>query len=463
MIHKKVFPTAGAAVDDLYAGASICVSGFGPIRNRPMGLVRALAARPEINDLTIVVNSFHFEDLARQKQMKHMIAAFGGSVYHRDDPVEELIRSGDLQFEPCPQGTLVERLRAGAAGIPAFYSPVGVDTVIAEGKERRSFDGRDHILETALRPDFGFIRVEKADEAGNLVSRGSSLNFSPTMAAASRITIAEADEIVPVGAIPPNEVDIPGIFVHRVVLHDTAMDEDLSAVQSRSRERRQAQAEERPGLSRELMALRVAHLLKPGQVVNLGMGLPTLVANFIGPESEVILHAENGVLGYGPEPSESEQNWNQYNAQGQMVSVLPGASFFSSLDAFTMARGGRIDVVVLGGMQVSQDGDLANWWAPHMAAGGMGGAMDLCTNVEELVVLMEHTTREGEPKILTECAYPLTAARCTTKIVTDLALIEVTPDGLLLKETAPGISAEYVQERTEPRLIVAGDLGSMQA
>ena len=137
---------------------------------------------------------------------------------------------------------------------------------------------------------------------------------------------------------------------------------------------------------------------------------------------------------------DEDKVWYHYNAQSQLVSILPGASFFSSLDAFTMARGGRLDVVILGGMQVSEKGDLANWWAPYMAAGGMGGAMDLCTNVPELIVIMEHTTRDGEKRILNKCEYPLTAGSCVTKIVTDLALIEVTPEGLVLKETAPGVS-----------------------
>jgi 3-oxoacid CoA-transferase subunit B len=185
------------------------------------------------------------------------------------------------------------------------------------------------------------------------------------------------------------------------------------------------------------------------------------VGNFINKDDGVMLHAENGVLGYGPTPPDEEKVWYYYNAQSQLVSILPGASFFSSLDAFTMARGGRLDVVILGGMQVSERGDLANWWAPYMAAGGMGGAMDLCTNVPELIVVMEHTTRDGEKRILNKCEYPQTAGGCVTKIVTDLALIEVTPEGLVLKEVAPGVTPEYVQEHTEPTLIVAPDCKEM--
>ncbi|MGE0057813.1 MAG: 3-oxoacid CoA-transferase [Dehalococcoidia bacterium] len=462
MNQSKVLPTAADAITDVFDGATVCLSGFGPVRNRAMGLIKALAGRPEVKNLTIIANSFHQNDFAEQHQVKKLIAAFGGSVYRRGaDPMEEQIRTGEITFEPTPQGILVERLRAGAAGIPAFYSPVGLATVVAEGKERRTFDGKEYLLETALKPDFAFIRAQKADESGNLVNLGSSLNFTPTMAAAARITIAEVDEIVPTGSIDPEDVDVPGIHVHRVVLYDKAMDAELAAVESQLRGRRQVEAQEKPGLTRELMALRTARLLKPGQYVNLGMGLPTLVGNFINQEDGVMLHAENGVLGYGPTPPDEEKVWYNYNAQSQLVSILPGASFFSSLDAFTMARGGRLDVVVLGGMQVSESGDLANWWAPYMAAGGMGGAMDLCTNVPELIVVMEHTTRDGEKRILNKCEYPLTAASCVTKIVTDLALIEVTPEGLVLKETAPGVTPEYIQELTEPTLIVAPDCREM--
>jgi 3-oxoacid CoA-transferase subunit B len=191
------------------------------------------------------------------------------------------------------------------------------------------------------------------------------------------------------------------------------------------------------------------------------MGIPTRVANYITADSGVMLHAENGILGYGPQPSEDEFQWQYFNAQGQPVTVLPGGAVFDSFGAFTMARGGHLDVVILGGLQVSANGDLANWWAPHMAAGGMGGAMDLCTNVPELIVIMDHTTREGEKKLLNACTYPLTAPRCVTKVVTDLAYIEVKDGHMVLRELAPGVSVEYVQERTEPQLVIASDLREM--
>jgi 3-oxoacid CoA-transferase len=439
----------------------ICVGGFGPIKNRPIDLLTALAAQPRARNLTIVSNGFPHQPLAENRQVKKLIGAFGGSVYRRAQASEEQIRSGELEFEPSPQGIFTERLRAGAGGIAAFFSPVGAHTAVAGNKERRTIDGRDYILESALRPDFGLVRAEKADLAGNLTGIGSTLNFHPVMAAASRVAIAEVDEIVPTGAIAPEDVKVPGIYVDRLVLHDRSRDEQSDAEERDRRRRREIANTKVLGLTQDQMAMRTAQLLKPGQYVNLGMGIPTKVANYITADSGVLLHAENGILGYGPQPGEEDFAWQYFNAQGQPVTVLPGAAVFDSFAAFTMARGGHLDVVILGGLQVSARGDLANWWAPHMAAGGMGGAMDLCTNVPELIVVMDHTTREGEKKLLNECSYPLTAPRCVTKVVTDLALIEISDGRMILRELAPGVSVEYVQERTEPELVVARDLREM--
>jgi 3-oxoacid CoA-transferase len=461
--ENRIYPSAAEAVADIFSGAMVCVGGFGPVRNRAVTLCQALAERTDVKDIILVANSFPHQPLAENKLIKKFIGAFGGSVYRRAAASEEGIRSGEIEFEPSPQGILTERLRAGGGGIPAFFSPVGVHTVVADGKERRTIDGKEYILETALKPDFGLIRAEKADALGNLTGVGSTLNFHPAMAAASKVTIAEVDEIVPVGSIAPEDVKIPGIYVDRIVVRDPELTKQDELAEITRRARRDVPRDvEKVGLPQDLMALRVANMLKPGQYVNLGMGIPTKVGNFIRPDSGVHLHAENGFLNYGPEPSEEEYRWDYYNAQGVPVTALPGAAIFDSFAAFTMARGGHLDVVVLGGLQVSAGGDLANWWAPYMAAGGMGGAMDLCTDVPELIVAMEHVTRDGEPKILNECNYPLTGKACVTKIVTDLAVIDVTPDGLVLRELAPGVTTEYVQERTEPQLLLAPDVHEMQ-
>lgn len=222
-----------------------------------------------------------------------------------------------------------------------------------------------------------------------------------------------------------------------------------------------ASAAEGRGLTRELIALRVARELDEGMVVNLGIGLPTLVANFVPPERGVLFQAENGILGYG---GISERDFDQdlINAGGQPVDLLPGASFFDSAQSFAMIRGGHVDVAVLGGLQVSERGDLANWNVPERGGGSIGGAMDLAVGARRLIVAMAHTTRDGGPRIVRECSYPLTARGCVDLIITDLAVIEVSPEGLVLRELAPGVTAEDVQASTEPALTLADDLREME-
>ena len=217
-------------------------------------------------------------------------------------------------------------------------------------------------------------------------------------------------------------------------------------------------AEEKERLGREVVAMRVAKELPDGGYVNLGIGIPTLVSMFVPDGSVVFYHSESGVLNCGPLAEDDEQDIDLINAGGQFLRPVPGMAFFSTVDGFAMIRGGHVDVTVLGAHQVSAKGDLANWMLPERGVGNIGGAMDLAAGAKQVIVAMEHTDRQNQPKIVEDCTYPITGKGCVSLIVTDLAVMEPTPEGLVLKETAPGWSVEEVQELTDARLILSPDL-----
>jgi 3-oxoacid CoA-transferase B subunit len=258
----------------------------------------------------------------------------------------------------------------------------------------------------------------------------------------------------------------PGVCVDRVVRCEHPLDAAALRELSRRWGRQwDLEVRDRPsgprGIPPDLMVRRVARLLRPGEYVNLGLGLPTLTSSALDPSLDVVVHSENGMLGVGPLAEPGEEDIHCYNASGQLVRQYPGASYFDSAAAFAMARSGRVTTVVLGGFQVSQQGDLANWNVPATGVGGIGGAMDLAAGSARIVVVMFHVTHDGAPKLVERCTYPLTALRCVRTVVTDLAVIDVEPDGFVLREVAPGVAVDEVRQLTAAPLRVAPDVCEM--
>jgi 3-oxoacid CoA-transferase len=489
---NKVVDSFDEAIADIPDGASIATECWG-IPGSAQNLIAAVK-RKGVRDLTIITHNFipipvmSEDELVTVSvllpQLKKLITAVVGiQQLGAGAFVKEYIEKG-LQVELSGHGTLASRLYAGAAGLGGFYNPVGVGTILEEGKEKRTIGGKEHILEEPIRPDYAFIRGHKADVLGNLVYQGTFRTDQPIMAMAARVTIAEVDEIVEAGGLDPEHIVTPGAFVDRIVkipADGLGTPQRRKEVLSRLGEIDIARkmlfrqepidhgrdpAEAGPTklrLDRDTIAMRAAKELKAGDYANLGVGIPNLCALYI-PEG-VIFQSENGALAYGPLVLEEEiekAEFYRVDAGGRFFTPVPGMAFFDVLTSFAMIRGGRL-IAVLGALEVSEKGDLANWNAGGDALGGtIGGGMDLATGSKRVIVTMEHTTKDGRPKVVKRCTCPLTAREAVDLIVTDLAVIAVEPDGLVLKEVAPGWTPEEVQSLTEPELIVAADVREIE-
>jgi len=478
---SKVVASADEAIADIRDGSTICVGGFG-LCGIPENLIAALQ-RKGVKDLTAVSNNAGVDDfglglLLRSKQIRRMISSYVGE----NKNFEAQYLGGELEVELTPQGTLAERLRAGGAGIPAFFTRTAYGTIIQTGgnvikygpggakggkveiasepRESREFDGLGYVMERAIVGDFSIVKAWKADERGNLIWKGTSRNFNPDCARAGKICIAEVEEIVPVGSLAPEDIHLPGVYVHRVIKGPS--------YEKRIEKRTISTGGEiKVDKRRELIIKRAAQELEDGMYVNLGIGMPTLVSNYLASGVRIELQSENGLLGIGPYPTEDAVDPDLINAGKETITMIPGSSTFSSSDSFAMIRGSKVDVTILGAMEVAANGDLANWIIPGKMVKGMGGAMDLVSSDSRVLIVMEHLAKGDKHKLKQTCSLPLTGQQVVDRCITDMGVFDFNKGTSKTKPTlleiAPGVTLDAVKAATGFEFEVADPLKTMLA
>lgn len=478
---SKVVTTTDEALKGIGSNITLLSGGFG-LSGVPDTIINAMVNHPAIKNVTAVSNNAGLDgrglsQLLVTGQITKMISSYIGG----NRTFEKLYLTGQIDLELTPQGNLAERVRAGAAGIPAFYSSAGVGTWLEEGKlpvrydstgekvlktsdprEVREFNGRKYLLEPAIQGDVAIIKAFKADTLGNCWFRGAARNFNSVMGRNAKLTVVEAEHIVEPGEIAPEDVHLPAIYVDKIIQSTTPKDIELftfSDEKSGNESNQKLEVE----LKRAKIVKRAAQEFKDGSFANLGIGMPTLAPNYLPDNIHVTLQSENGILGLGPYPKKGEEDPDLINAGKETVTLAPGASLFGSEESFGMIRGGKIDLTILGGLQVSSKGDLANWGLPGRVK-GMGGAMDLVSNpsATRVVVVMEHVDKKGRPKILEECQFPLTGKRCVSRIITDLAVFDIIDEKLILVEIDPETTVDEVTSKTGAKFEVAKDLKKIE-
>lgn len=456
--------TMDSAIAGMKDGISVAVGGFG-CAGVPNAIIQAMGKKG-VRDMTMYTDSagidgFGLALLIENKQVRRMCCSYVGM----NKIFTKRYLEGDVELEFVPQGTLAERMRAGGAGIPAFYTATaygtqrqtggqiirydksGVPCVISEPKETRQFGNRWYVLEPTIRPDYAIVKACKADRSGNLVFRGTARNFNVPAAQCGRCVIAEVEKVVENGEIHPDDVHLPGVYVKHVVQASYEVPIEKRTVSGAAK----ASSAVDPNDTRQLIARRAALEFADGMYVNLGIGIPTEAANYIPAGVSVTLQSENGLLGMGPFPTEEKVHADWINAGKQTISFLPGASCFDSATSFSMIRGAHMNLTMLGALEVASNGDLANWGIPGKLIKGPGGAMDLVASGSRVVVTMSHCNKNGEPKIVERCTMPVTGLNCVNRIITEKAVFDVVDKQLVLREIAEGLTVDDVKKCTAAR------------
>ncbi|KAJ5889092.1 hypothetical protein N7495_009133 [Penicillium taxi] len=472
----KICVGADEAIENVRSGSMILVGGFG-FSGVPATLINSIRDRKDLGNLTIVSNNAGMPgvglgQLLETGQIGKMIASYVGE----NQLFESQYITGKLDLELLPQGTIAERCAAGAAGVPAFYTPAAFGTIVQTGelpvrynpdktvavmskpRETREFNGKYFVMEESFFGDVALVKVNKADRLGNCTFRKAQNNFNEVMAKNAKYTIVEADEIVEVGDIAPENIQLQGIYVDKVILSTEPKKIEKLTLAKSPEEVVATASSSKDTNKRERIIKRAAKELKDGMYVNLGIGIPLATPALVPDGIEVILQSENGILGMGPYPIKGEEDPDLINPGKETVTLNPGASVFGSHESFGMIRAGKIDVTMLGALQVSSYGDLANFMLPGKVK-GIGGAMDLVANPEKtrVIITMEHVDRKGNPKIMESCTFPLTGQRCVSRIITDIAVFDCTPEGLVLRELVPEMSIEELKSMTEASFKIAED------
>eukprot|EP00826_Nyctotherus_ovalis_P055733 TRINITY_DN742_c0_g3_i28.p1 TRINITY_DN742_c0_g3~~TRINITY_DN742_c0_g3_i28.p1 ORF type:complete len:469 (-),score=149.80 TRINITY_DN742_c0_g3_i28:92-1498(-) len=465
-------------------GALVGMGGFGLVGIPENGVLAMI--EKQVKNIRIVSNIAGTSDwgiglLLKDRQVIEMNASYVGE----NPTFEKQYLNGEISLNMIPQGTLAERCRIGSSGIPAAYVKAGVGTYVETGgfpmrlgsdgksitqvtrpREKKAFeDGQEYLLEEGLHVDFSMIRAHQADKYGNLRFRKTARNFNPDMAGYGDVVIAEVDEIV--DEIPPELVHFPGCFVHRIYKSPKIYHKIERLKYSDVKPAPKPDAKGKGGskdLKRQRIADRAVKELTDGMYCNLGIGIPVTVANTVMGKVDADLQGENGIVGMGPYPKKGQEDADLINAGKETITEAIGHSHNRSSDAFGMMRGKHLHMTMLGSLQVSETGDIANWIIPGQKVKGMGGAMDLVTCGSRVVVVMEHVGPGGTAKFLPKCTIPLTGKGCISTLITDMGVFEYKDkEGFVLTEIASDATVEQIKKFTPAKFSVSPDLKKMDA